>query len=293
MSQSEVKPKKLAVVEHVTELAMRLSGRHLADYGATRSRHDFTQRQLMSCLILRAYLKTTYRGLLDLLAASPGLRERMGLTEKLPHFTTLQKFSGRSKVLEIAQRIIASIGGQVGKGASDSTAAMDSTGLALTTASDYYRSRKGGKVRKWVKVSVMVWCSSLLPLSLVVDFGPSNDRVQGKELLTQAQAVAKPSKLYADAGYDSEPLHEQCRDQWGVPSVIKPIERRADGKRGGKWRAQMSADYLKTEGYGRRWAVETFFSAFKRTMGGALLARKPKQMIAEATFRVLAYVLRR
>jgi hypothetical protein len=28
-------------------------------------------------------------------------------------------------------------------------------------------------------------------------------------------------------------------------------------------------------------------------MGGALLARKPKQMIAEATFRVLAYVLRR
>ena len=46
----------------------------------------FTQRQLMTCLILRVYLKTTYRGVLDLLAASPPLRQRMGLTDKLPHF---------------------------------------------------------------------------------------------------------------------------------------------------------------------------------------------------------------
>ena len=33
------------VIERVASLAMRLGGRHLADYGATRSRHDFTQRQ--------------------------------------------------------------------------------------------------------------------------------------------------------------------------------------------------------------------------------------------------------
>src|SRR5215470_17652419 len=96
----------------VAELAMKLSRPHLADYGATRSRHDFTQRQLMTCLILRAYLKTTYRGVLDLVATSPGLRERMGLTEKLPHFTTLQKFSSRSQVVAIAQQMMADIGQQ-------------------------------------------------------------------------------------------------------------------------------------------------------------------------------------
>jgi hypothetical protein len=38
---------------------MRLGRRHLADYGAVKSRHDFTQWQLMSGLILRAYWKTT------------------------------------------------------------------------------------------------------------------------------------------------------------------------------------------------------------------------------------------
>jgi len=35
------------VTERVASLAMRLGGRRLADYGATVSRHDFTQRQLM------------------------------------------------------------------------------------------------------------------------------------------------------------------------------------------------------------------------------------------------------
>ena len=43
--------KREAVTDHsaaqVAELAMQLSGRHLPDYGATRSRHDFTQRQLI------------------------------------------------------------------------------------------------------------------------------------------------------------------------------------------------------------------------------------------------------
>ena len=70
--------------------------KHLADYGANTSRHDFTQRQLMACLILRAYTKTTYRGVLELLAISPGLRRELGLQDKLPHYSTLAKFSSRS-----------------------------------------------------------------------------------------------------------------------------------------------------------------------------------------------------
>ena len=120
------------MVEQVAELAMKLSQRHLADYGATRSRHDFTQRQLMSCLILRAYLKTTYRGLLDLLAASPALRERMGLTEKLPHFTTLQKFSSRSQVLAIVRKLVAMIGQSAAAQTSQSTLLLQPQGTALS-----------------------------------------------------------------------------------------------------------------------------------------------------------------
>ncbi len=290
----KAKTGKTQVVERVADLAMQLGGRHLADYGATRSRHDFTQRQLMSCLILRAYLKTTYRGVLELLAVSPSLRRCLGLNEKLPHFTTLQKFSARSKVLEIADAMIQSIARSVGpREPEPSAAAMDATGLETTTASAHFQCRRGGQRRKWVKVSTVVLCGSLLPLGLVLDWGPNNDKCQARELLAKAQQAAVPDRLYADAGYDAEWIHVQCREQWGVDSVIKPAVHRADGRRNGIWRRGMSERYLKRKGYGRRWAVESFFSGLKRTMGSMLTSRKPDQLLAEAAYRVLAYTLRR
>jgi len=281
-------------VERVAELAMKLGGRHLADYGATRSRHDFTQRQLMACLILRAYLKTTYRGVLELLAVSPKLREALGLQEKLPHYTTLQKFSARSRVLAIADAMIRTIGRAAGElEFAKSSAAMDATGLETTTASAHFQSRAGRTRRKWVKVSAIVLCGSLLPLSLVLDWGPNNDKCQARELMAKAGTATLPGKVYADAGYDAEWVHDQCRLEWGAESVIKPARQRADGTRSGFWRSRMSEAYLEHKGYGMRWAVESFFSGLKCTMGSTLTSRKPGQLLAEAAFKVLAYTLRR
>jgi len=285
---------KAPVLEQVAELAMRLSRPHLADYGAQRSRHDFTQRQLMSCLVLRAYLRTTYRGVLEFLAVSPTLREKLGLTEKLPHFTTLQKFSARSRVVAIVQQLIGRIGqAAAAQEPTPSAAAMDATGMAGSTASEYFRSRTGKRCNQWVKVSVVVLCTSLLPVGMVLSLGPSNDRTQAEALLAQAQAVSQPERLYADGGYDAEWIHARCREQWGVESIIKPLNQRADGTRSGRWRSGMSPEHLRQGGYGRRWAVESYFSGLKRTMGAALNARRHDQMLAEASFRVLAYALRR
>jgi hypothetical protein len=80
---------------------------------------------------------------------------------------------------------------------------------------------------------------------------------------------------------------------WGVESVIKPVVQRADGQRGGGWRSAMSASYLKQQGYGRWWAMESFFRGLKWTRDSMLTARRPDQLLAEAAFRVLAYTLRR
>lgn len=273
---------------------MKLSRPHLADYGATRSRHDFTQRQLMTCLVLRAYLKTTYRGVLDVLSASESLRQCLGLGEKLPHFTTLQKFSSRSNVLSIAQKLVAVIGQRAAQQKGEACEmAMDATGLARTTVSDYFCSRQGRRFRRWVKVSTVVVCGSLLPIALMVDLNPTHDCARAPDLLGQTRALAQPKRLFADAGYDAEWIHVECRESWGVESLIPAIQRRADGKVGGKWRSQMKPRSLKKAGFGRRWAVESFFSALKRTMGSSLSARKPQQMIAEAALKVLAYALRR
>jgi len=281
-------------VERVAELAVKLGGRHLADYGATRSRHDFTQRQLMACLILRAYLKTTYRGVLELLAVSPNLREALGMQGKLPHYTTLQKFSARSQVLAIADAMIRTIGRAAGAAKfAQASAAMDATGMETTTASAHFQSRAGRTRRKWVKVSTIVLGGSLLPLSLVLGWGAGQRQEPGQGVADQGQQATLPAKLYADAGYDAEWVHDQCRLDWGAESVIKPARQRADGTRSGFWRSRMSEKYLARKGYGSRWAVESFFSGLKRTMGSTLTSRKPSQLLAEAAFKVLAYTLRR
>jgi hypothetical protein len=289
-----VKAPPAPVIERVAALAMQLGSRHLADYGATRSRHDFTQRQLMACLIVRAYTKTTYRGVIEFLSVSPSVRQALGLQDQLPHYTTLQKFSARSKVLEIADAMIQTIGQAAGdQNLGKDTAAMDATGLETTTASAHFQCRRGGERRKWVKISTIVLCGSLLPIGLEMGWGPTNDKCQAQSLIAKASQAAQPDKLYADAGYDAEWIHEQIREQWGPESVIKAAVHRADGKRGGFWRSGMSKRYLKKQGYGKRWVVESFFSGLKRTMGSMLTSRKPNQLLAEAAFRVLAYTLRR
>ena len=147
-------------IETVADLAMKVGRPYLAEYGATRSRHDFTQRQLMACLVLRAYLKTTYRGFVDILTGHTGLREVLGMRDKVPHYTTLQKFSARSQVLEITDRIIAHIGRAalqlVKRSHPRPAVAMDATGLETTIASAHFMSRAGRERRKWLKVSLTV-----------------------------------------------------------------------------------------------------------------------------------------
>jgi hypothetical protein len=231
---------------------------------------------------------------LELLAVSPQLRDVLGMGDKLPYYTTLQKFSARNQVLAIADAMIRTIGRAAGGPKfAKTSAAMDATRLKTTTASAHFQSRAGRTRRKWVKVSTIVLCGSLLPLSLVLGWGPGNDKCQAKELMTKASEATLPAKLYADADYDAEWVHDQYRLEWVAESVIKPDRQRADGTRSGFWRSGMSEEYLKRKGYGTRWAVKSFFSGLKRTMGSTLTSRKTKHLLAEAAFKMLGYTLRR
>jgi transposase len=278
----------------VAKLSMRLGRRRLSRYSSIKSRHDFTQRQLMACLILRAYTKTTYRGIIELLAVSGELRAALGLS-KLPHYSTLKKFADRAGVLEVIDAMLAEIAQAAAEvhDAAYQDAAMDSTGLETTSASAHYTARSGRERRRYVKLSVLVLCGSLYPAGLVVDWGPCNDKVEAAALMDKASRAVKPDTLLADAGYDAEWVHAHCHERWGVSSIIKPAQHRKDGKLNGVYRSAMTARQLKKHGYGRRWHVESFISALKRTTGSTLNARNEKSLFIEAAFRVLAYALRR
>ena len=57
-------------------------------YSSHYSRHDFTQHQLFAILVLRQFLKTDYRGIIQMLKDFSDLRKTLGL-KKIPHYSTL------------------------------------------------------------------------------------------------------------------------------------------------------------------------------------------------------------
>ena len=68
--------------------AMRIAKAALPQYSPVYSRHDFTQHQLFTILVLRQFLKTDYRGIIQMLADFSDLRKALGL-KKIPHYSTL------------------------------------------------------------------------------------------------------------------------------------------------------------------------------------------------------------
>jgi hypothetical protein len=70
--------------------ALAAAAEALPKYSGTYSKHDFTQHQLFAILVLREFLKTDYRGIVELLQDWSDLRQALGLT-KVPHYSTLCK----------------------------------------------------------------------------------------------------------------------------------------------------------------------------------------------------------
>jgi hypothetical protein len=278
----------------VARLSMKFSSRYMQPYSHAKSPHKFTQSQLMTCLILRAYLKTTYRGVIEFLETSDALKKCLGVN-RLPHYSTLKYFADRADTLAIVDAILADVVRQVvaQSGETDEEVAIDSTGVESTAASAYFNTRRGGKRKRYVKLSLSVTCGTLLPASLVLSWGPCNDKAVARPLLEKTQAVLQPKTLFADAGYDAEWIHQYCRDDWQVTSWIPPAVHRQDGTVNGKYRSKMTKRRLKRNGYGRRWMVESFISGLKRTTGSMLAARHESSLFVEAALRVLAYAIRR
>jgi hypothetical protein len=274
----------------VAELSLQLARRYMQPYSHPKSPHKFTQAQLMACLVLRAYLKTTYRGVIEVLETSDKLQKCLGL-RRLPHYSTLKYFADRAGTLEIVDAMLAELVGQIAS--DDAEVAIDSTGIETTSASAYFQTRSGRKRKKYVKLSVCVLCGSMLPAGLVVSWGPCNDKAVARSLLDKSSAAMQPRTLFADAGYDAEWVHEYCRNDWGVASWIPPAVHREDGTVNGKYRSQMTPRRLKRNGYTKRWIVESFMSGLKRTTGSMLNARQQATLFVEAGLRVLAYALRR
>lgn len=282
------------ILLRIARLARDTAEATLPPYSHPKSPHTFTQPQLMACLVLRAAMGTTYRGLVEVLAVSPPLLAALGL-RRLPHYSTLKRFADRAASEDAVAALLAALLARMRRADGPVEVALDSTGLETTSASAHYLTRAGKERARYVKASVAVVCGALVCCGLVMDWGPSNDKRQAAPLIDRAEAAVRAAgvpvvRVLADAGYDGEWVHVRLREGWGVGSAIGLAVRRRDGSVGGRYRAEMEP---RPVGYGRRWHVESFLSGLKRTTGSSLRARGERALFAEASLRVLAYSVRR
>ena len=129
--------------------AYNISKSILPQYAHQFSPKKFTQPQLFTCLVLKIFFKTDYRGIVAILSDSPDLCKSFDLV-KVPHFTTLQKASNKLLCLAVADKLLKATIDSVIKNKPIDLAAIDSTGLDASYISSFFvRSRRYKLYNLW------------------------------------------------------------------------------------------------------------------------------------------------
>lgn len=173
---------------------------------------------------------------------------------------------------------------------------LDSSGIKVTNRGEWLRKKHGKKARKgWIKLHVALDFKRKKVVAMEVTDERVHDSQKGKELLQRAKKEGedkgkKISKVIADAGYDTHEFFRYLGEEGIEPAVLV----RKDAKIGGntvrdhvirqirrgkkKWKEMVE--------YGKRWLVESFFSAFKRWFGEYVVSKRFENIRRELVFKV-------
>jgi len=266
------------------------------------SNHVYSDHQHLIMLVLRQHFHMPYRDFCDLMAVCTVLQEELEL-EKVPHFTTLQKFSARTETRRLELLLLSFL---EEAGLRVLYLAVDSTGYECTSASQYYvrtlevrkngpgPPKRGRLVRRYLKQTLAVETRKQLIAAVKFRMGPANDSPDFIPVVKKAGKARQNIRLVTgDKGYDAERNHEYVHEVIGGRSVI-PVRRGDDpGVRiRGRYRRRQWK-HFDSASYRQRVKVETVNSVQKRTTGSSVLSRKTGQRHKELVFRALAYNGRR
>jgi hypothetical protein len=253
----------------------------LPAYSHVFSPKKFTQHQLFACLVLKAFLKTDYRGLAAHLRDCPSLAEAIHLS-LVPHYTTLQKAAHRLLAAPTARRLlVTTIRRHMNRKKRVQRAAMDSTGLESSPASPYFVRRRATTESPWKsmiyhrfpRLALLCTTDSHFVLGYRTSRGPRPDVVDFQPLLADTLQRVRLATVIADAGYDSEANHRFGREICQVRTII-PANRGPKTKNPaqGRYRRLMQTRF-DAAAYRDRCQAETVVSMIKRRQESFLRSR--------------------
>jgi hypothetical protein len=174
------------------------------------------------------------------------------------------------------------------------TIAVDSTGIKVQKAGGWIE-RKHGKKKRYVKLHFAVNVETHEVVAMEVSTDDVHDVKALPGLVEESGRNVRVARLLGDGAYDSSRVYSLLEDL-GIGVVVKPRGNgRSDRGHPGRRRAVGLVRSLGYEGwaelvgYGRRWAVETVYSTFKRLFGEHSMARGVVNIARELAGKVALY----
>lgn len=251
-------------------LKKSLSEVGLRRYSNKFSNHVFTQHKLFYFLILKERTKTSYRGVIRLVKEL-GVWRNIGLS-KIPHYTTIQKFSERVG-LEILHDLISEL--SVSKSI---TVIGDGTGFNVTNPSQHYMSviRKFTGQHYKIKSPVNIVLLADLKSRSILRVNASPIKTHEAKLSQSIIEELDCKTFIYDKALDSKKIRNTLIRQ-GIKPIIpyrknnqhpKPIDEKL---------------------YRQRNNAEAIISSLKRVYGNTVNNRKPANQVKQTLIKVINY----
>jgi len=240
-----------------------------------KSNHIYTVWQHIVIVTIRQYEGKSYRMSTDWLVEAYYLRLSLQLS-KIPHYTTLQKFTDRINIMMLGKIVSSSI---PFTNTRYIFTGIDPTGFKITHASEYYTSRVKS-TKKYVKLSIGADVLKQIICNIKIRRAPTrHDNVDFGPIVTKISKIKKSSIVVADKGYDSEDNHVLVRKKLHGFSIIPPRYNTVSvWKTRGKYRKEMKHGYNKIL-YNQRNKDETIVSVIKRLFGEHISSRLIRMQI--------------
>ena len=276
----------------VAQRAYHLAQRAMPAYASKFSKQTFTQPQLLACLILKVYLRQSYREAEAWWVATDCVRGILRLRQS-PDHSTLCWFFHHKVAERLLERLLGlSLPPLNPQQAPQRIVAVDSTGFEAGHCSRYYRWRSGRRgQRGWPKWILAVWVPRQLICAQRAHAGPCGDFDELPPIALAAKRTLPFGRLLGDAGFDSERNHCYCREMLGVESIIPPFARRGCPP-STRWRKRLARKFPRRV-YRQRWLVETVISVVKRKFGDSVNARTEERQYRQLLLLGVVYNVHR
>ena len=253
-------------------------------YFHIKANKTYNNYQHLFLLIAKEHTTYGYRKFTESLYDSK-IPQYIGL-KRIPHFTTLQKYSSRIKARILNKLVFLTSGLFKERG---HIIGADSTGMELDHASAHYCKRidRDKPIKGFVNLNMICDIPNRTFLTTKIRKRRRSDCIDFRCMFNKIKYLDF-DYVVADKGYDAQYNHKAVYEA-GADSQIKVKDYRRFSHRAGQRFRKKALKEHNPAIYGQRALCESIFSSLKRKYGAKLRARKYQTQKVELLFKIISY----